>query len=194
MQTGTFIAFTAAFAQGLVAMLGLGMAATTLVQAVPLYESARPILEAVPEVGAEAVDPGRLRGGIEVTGLNFRYVDGAPLVLEDVSFRASPGQFLALVGPSGSGKSTIMRLLLGFESPESGSIHYDDDLATLNLEAVRRQLGVVLQSSRVFPGSVLQNIVGTSALTLDDAWEAAALAGLDEDIRAMPMGMQTFIV
>jgi ABC-type polar amino acid transport system ATPase subunit len=130
MQTGTFIAFTAAFAQGLVAMLGLGMAATTLVQAVP-----------------------------------------------------------------GSGKSTIMRLLLGFESPESGSIHYDDhDLATLNLEAVRRQLGVVLQSSRVFPGSVQQNIVGTSALTLDDAWEAAALAGLDEDIRAMPMGMQTFIV
>ena len=88
-----------------------------------------------------------------------------------------------------------MRLLLGFETPESGSIHYDGhDLATLDLQAVRRQLGVVLQSSRVFPGSVLQNIVGTSTLTLDDAWEAAGLAGLDEDIRAMPMGMQTFIV
>jgi ABC-type bacteriocin/lantibiotic exporter with double-glycine peptidase domain len=86
-------------------------------------------------------------------------------------------------------------LLLGFETPESGSIHYDGhDLATLDLQAVRRQLGVVLQSSRVFPGSVLQNIVGTSTLTLDDAWEAAGLAGLDEDIRAMPMGMQTFIV
>jgi ABC-type multidrug transport system ATPase subunit len=151
--------------------------------------------EAVPEVGAEAVAPGRLRGGIEVTGLNFRYLEGSPLVLEDVSFQADPGRFLALGGPSGSGKSTIMRLLLGFESPDSGSIHYDDhDLATLDLEAVRRQLGVVLQSSRVFPGSVLQNIVGTSALTLDDAWEAAVLAGLDEDIRAMPMGMQTFTV
>jgi NHLM bacteriocin system ABC transporter ATP-binding protein len=195
MQTGTFIAFTAAFGQGLAAMLGLGMAATTLAQAVPLYESARPILEAVPEVTGQAVHPGVLRGDIEVTGLSFRYHDGTSLVLDDVSLRARAGEFLALVGPSGSGKSTIMRLLLGFESPESGSIHYDDhDLASLDLQAVRRQLGVVLQTSRVFPGSILQNIVGTSALTLDDAWEAAVLAGLDEDIRGMPMGMQTFIV
>jgi ATP-binding cassette subfamily C protein len=176
-------------------MLGLGMAATTLAQAVPLYESARPILEAVPEVTGQAVHPGVLRGDIEVTGLSFRYHDGTSLVLDDVSLRARAGEFLALVGPSGSGKSTIMRLLLGFESPESGSIHYDDhDLASLDLQAVRRQLGVVLQTSRVFPGSILQNIVGTSALTLDDAWEAAVLAGLDEDIRGMPMGMQTFIV
>ncbi|MBJ7598157.1 MAG: NHLP bacteriocin export ABC transporter permease/ATPase subunit [Candidatus Nephthysia bennettiae] len=195
MQTGTFIAFTTAYAQGLLAMLGLGMAATTLAQAVPLYESARPILEAVPEVGDQAVHPGVLRGGIEVTGLTFRYMAEAPPALDDVSFRVAAGEFLALVGPSGSGKSTIMRLLLGFESPESGSIHYDGhDLASLDLQAVRRQLGVVLQTSRVFPGSILQNIVGTSALTLDDAWEAAILAGLDEDIRTMPMGMQTFIV
>jgi NHLM bacteriocin system ABC transporter ATP-binding protein len=195
MQTGTFIAFTTAFTQGLAAMLGLGMAAVTLAQTVPLYESARPILAAMPEVSGERVHPGALRGDIELTGLGFRYLPEAPLVLDDVSVRVRLGQFLALVGPSGSGKSTIMRLLLGFETPESGSIHYDGhDLATLDLQAVRRQLGVVLQSSRVFPGSVLQNIVGTSTLTLDDAWEAAGLAGLDEDIRAMPMGMQTFIV
>jgi NHLM bacteriocin system ABC transporter ATP-binding protein len=195
MQTGTFIAFTTAFAQGLVAMLGLGMAASTLAQTIPLYESARPILEALPEVTGERVHPGALKGDIELTGVNFRYVAEGPLVLEDLSIRARQGQFVALVGPSGSGKSTIMRLLLGFESPESGSIHYDGrNLATLDLQAVRRQLGVVMQSSRVFPGSVLQNIVGTSTLTLDDAWEAAGLAGLDEDIRAMPMGMQTFIV
>jgi ATP-binding cassette subfamily C protein len=195
MQTGTFIAFTTAFAQGLVAMLGLGMAASTLAQTVPLYESARPILEALPEVSGDRVHPGALKGDIELTGINFRYLAESPLVLEDVSIPARRGQFVALVGPSGSGKSTIMRLLLGFETPESGSIHYDGrDLATLDLQAVRRQLGVVLQSSRVFPGSVLQNIVGTSTLTLDDAWEAAGLAGLDEDIRAMPMGMQTFIV
>jgi NHLM bacteriocin system ABC transporter ATP-binding protein len=195
MQTGTFIAFSAAFGQGLIAMLGLGSAATTLAQAVPLYESARPILEAVPEVGAQAVHPGVLKGAIEVTGLSFRYLEDTPMVLEDVSFRVRPGEFVAMVGPSGSGKSTIMRLLLGFETPESGSIHYDDhDLACLDLQAVRRQLGVVLQTSRVFPGSIQQNIIGTSSLTLDDAWEAAALAGLDEDIRSMPMGMQTFIV
>ncbi len=118
-----------------------------------------------------------------------------PPVLGDISFRARPGDFVALVGPSGSGKSTILRLLVGLESPESGSVHLDaKDLATLDLRAVRRQMGIVLQNGKLASGSIYQNIVGSSPLTMDQAWEAARSAGLDEDIERMPMGMHTMVM
>ena len=112
-----------------------------------------------------------------------------------MTFRAEPGEFIALVGPSGAGKSTLLRLLLGFEQPETGTVEYDGkDLSHLDVRAVRQQAGVVVQQARLLPGSIFHNIIGSStALTVDDAWEAARIAGLDEDIRAMPMGMQTMI-
>jgi ATP-binding cassette subfamily C protein len=101
---------------------------------------------------------------------------------------------VAFVGPSGSGKSTLLRLLLGFERPERGAVHYDGrNLAALDVTAVRRQLGVVLQAGRLMPGSLLENIRGGGLLTLDEAWAAARHAGLEEDIRALPMGMHTVI-
>src|SRR5262249_7339624 len=100
----------------------------------------------------------------------------------------------ALVGPSGSGKSTLLRLLLGFEAAAAGAILYDGrDLAGLDPRAIRRQIGSVLQNGRLMTGNVFENIVGASTLTQDDAWEAARMAGLEEDIRQMPMGMQTVI-
>ena len=116
-------------------------------------------------------------------------------MLDGVTFRAEPGEFIALVGPSGAGKSTLLRLLLGFEQPETGTVEYDGkDLSHLDVRAVRQQAGVVVQQARLLPGSIFHNIIGSStALTVDDAWEAARIAGLDEDIRAMPMGMQTMI-
>jgi ABC-type bacteriocin/lantibiotic exporter with double-glycine peptidase domain len=88
-----------------------------------------------------------------------------------------------------------MRLLLGFETPESGSITYDGrDLSTLDLREVRRQLGVVLQNAQLLPGDIFTNIVGFAPdLTMEDAWNAAKLAGLEEEIRALPMGMHTLV-
>src|SRR5262249_33969315 len=115
-------------------------------------------------------------------------------VLHDVSLQARPGQFIALVGPSGSGKSTLMRLLVGLETPQAGSVTYDSrDLATLDLQAVRRQMGVVLQSGRLRPGTVLENIIGSSERTQADALEAARLSGLAEDLERLPSGMDTVI-
>jgi ATP-binding cassette subfamily C protein len=106
----------------------------------------------------------------------------------------TPGEFVAIVGPSGAGKSTVLRLLLGFERPETGTISYDgQSLSDLDARAVRRQLGVVIQNARILAGSIFQNIVGAANLTLDDAWEAARIAGIAEDIERMPMGMHTFI-
>ena len=125
--------------------------------------------------------------------LGFRYGD-CPEILKDVSFSIRPGGYIALVGPSGSGKSTLLRLLLGFEKSTSGSIYYDNqDMVDLDVDALRRQLGVVLQGGQLTSGDIFTNIVGTSQLTLEDAWEAARMVGLDEDIEQMPMGMHTVI-
>jgi ABC-type bacteriocin/lantibiotic exporter with double-glycine peptidase domain len=106
-----------------------------------------------------------------------------------------PGEYVAIVGRSGSGKSTLMRLLLGFETPNSGAIYYDGhDLKTLDVRSVRQCIGVDLQDAKLFLGSIYANIIITAPwATLEDAWEAARLAGVDEDIRAMPMGMHTLI-
>ena len=138
--------------------------------------------------------PGVLHGAVELRDVVFRYqADSAP-VLDGLSISASPGEFLALVGKSGCGKSTVMRLLLGFEAPETGSVLIDDrDLGSLDVAAVRRQFGVVLQDSQLTPGSVFDNIAAGIALTDDDAWTYAELSAFADDLRGMPMGMQTMI-
>jgi ABC-type bacteriocin/lantibiotic exporter with double-glycine peptidase domain len=101
---------------------------------------------------------------------------------------------VALVGPSGSGKSTLFRLLLGFDTPEVGAVHFDgQDMAGLDLNALRRQLGVVLQTSRLMSASIFENIASSARITMEEAWEAAAMAGLADDILAMPMGMHTVV-
>jgi ATP-binding cassette subfamily C protein len=161
---------------------------------VPAYERAKPIFHELPEVSEGMANPGRLTGALEVSHVTFRYNEGAPAVLRDVSIAVRAGQFVAIVGASGSGKSTLLRLLLGFEKPESGAIYYDgQDLAGVDVQEVRRQMGVVLQTSRPVSGSIFQNIVGSAPLTTENAWEAARLAGIEQDIRQMPMGLHTQI-
>ncbi|AEE48574.1 NHLP bacteriocin export ABC transporter permease/ATPase subunit [Haliscomenobacter hydrossis] len=194
ISVGVFMAFLTAFNQFLNDCLNMSMGLISSLNIVPMYERLKPILEATPESTENNADPGELAGEIEFNSVNFRYDPDQPLILKDVSFKIKPGEMIAFVGPSGSGKSTVMRLLLGFEEPESGSIYYDGQaFDSLNKEQVRRQLGVVLQHGSLMPGGIYQNIVGSSELTLEDAEEAAAMAGLKEDIEQMPMGMHTVI-
>ncbi|HEU0078318.1 MAG TPA: NHLP bacteriocin export ABC transporter permease/ATPase subunit, partial [Longimicrobiaceae bacterium] len=194
MGTGEFLGFVAAFGLCLGAVLSTSTAMIQALGAIPLYEMVKPILHTTPEVRPGKDDPGELSGAIELKHVSFRYAAEGPLVVDDVSVAIRPGEFVAFVGPSGSGKSTLFRLLLGFETPEVGSVAYDEqDLGGVDVEAVRRQMGVVLQSGRVMTGDLFTNIVGSSAATLDDAWEAARMSGLDEDIRKMPMGMHTMV-
>jgi len=194
LNAGTYLTVSAALGQFLSALFGLGDAASATAQTIPIYERAKPFLDAIPERAANRHDPGPLRGGLSLKNVVFRYVaTGAP-TLDHVSFDIQPGQFVAIVGPSGSGKSTLMRLLLGFEQPEAGTISYDGrDLASLDLGAVRRQIGTVLQSSRLIPGSIYENIAAGRILTPDEAWDAARAVGIAGDIAAMPMQMQTYL-
>jgi NHLM bacteriocin system ABC transporter ATP-binding protein len=194
ISLGAFLAFNVAFVQILSTALMMSSSLPYAVEIVPLYERSKPILETLPEVDEAKAIPGDLSGDIEISHVSFRYRQDGPLVLDDVSLHIRPGEYVAFVGPSGAGKSTIIRLLLGFESPTAGSIYYDrEDLAGLDKQSVRRQIGVVLQDSRLLSGDIFTNITGSTLLTVEDAWEAARLAGLDDDIAAMPMGMHTVI-
>jgi ATP-binding cassette subfamily C protein len=194
LTTGEFLAFNAAFTQFLTAALQLSASLVAVLAIVPLYERSKPIFQTPPEVDTAKTDPGELSGRVDVNHVVFRYRPDAPLVLRDLSLSIEPGQFVAFVGGSGCGKSTLLRLLLGFEKPESGAVYYDgQDLAGLDTQAVRRQMGVVLQNGKLLSGDMFTNIVGSAPLTLDDAWEAARMCGLDLDIRNMPMGMHTVI-
>jgi ABC-type bacteriocin/lantibiotic exporter with double-glycine peptidase domain len=165
-----------------------------MMQVKPIYERTKPILKALPEVNNTASYPGELTGHIEISQVSFRYNPAGPLIIKNFSLEIMPREFVALVGPSGSGKSTLLRLLLGFEEPETGAILYDGrDLTKLDVKAVRRQIGVALQNGILFSGSIFENIAGSSPLTLNEAWEAARMAQLEDDIKDMPMGMNTVI-
>ncbi|CDK97858.1 putative ABC transporter related protein [Magnetospirillum gryphiswaldense MSR-1 v2] len=194
MDTGAFLAFVSAFSMFMSSTTQMGRAVIQCFNVAPMVQRAQPLLDALPETDASKNDPGQLTGGIEVTGVVFRYDREGPKVLNGLSLTAGAGQFIALVGPSGCGKSTLMKLLLGFEQPEAGGIFVDGhDLRTLDVQAVRRQVGVVLQSGRLMPGTIYENIKGASEASVDDAWQAAAMAGMDSDIKAMPMGMHTVL-
>ncbi|MEI6888475.1 MAG: NHLP bacteriocin export ABC transporter permease/ATPase subunit [Bacteroidales bacterium] len=194
LSTGQFMGFYTALTMTVVSFFQFGMAVISFFMAIPMLESIRPILEALPENIALKEDIRELSGEIEVANVSFRYQPDLPLVLHDVSLHIRPGEFVAIVGASGSGKSTLLRLLLGFESPEIGSIFYDrQDISAFDPASIRRQAGTVLQQSQLSVGTLLTNITGMGNATFEDAWEAARNVGLDEDIKQMPMGMHTMI-
>ena len=190
-----YMAFNVAFGQTTGAIMALTSIAGQIAQAKPLLDMVRPILDADPETDDDRPSVESLSGAIEVTGVSFRYNENQPYVLHDLSFSVHPGEYVALVGESGCGKSTILRLLLGFEEPECGSIFYGPhDVRKVNLRSLRRHVGTVMQDSKLFMGDIYSNItISAPAATLDDAWEAAEIAGIANDIRRMPMGMQTLV-
>ena len=192
--TGAFIAFVSAYGAFSGNSMQIVRSVGTLVGLDTSWERAAPLLAATPERSASRRDPGQLTGKIDVTNAAFRYSPDAPPALGGVSLQAAAGEFIAIVGPSGSGKSTLTRLLLGLDQPMQGTIQYDgQDLRHLDTELVRRQIGVVLQNGKLFPGTLFENIIGNFEGTIDDAWEAARQAGIADDIRAMPMGMHTIV-
>ena len=190
-----YMAFNVAFGQTTGAIMALASIAGQVAQAKPKLDLVKPILDADPENDDDRPSVESLTGGIEVSGVTFRYGENLPYILQDLSFKVRPGEYVALVGESGCGKSTIMKLLLGFEEPECGSVFYGPyDVRKVNLRSLRRHIGVVTQDSRLFMGDIFSNItISASSPTHEDAWRAAELAGIANDIRRMPMGMHTIV-
>ena len=190
-----YYAFNTAYGMVSAAFASLVSIAVTVANIRPTLEMAKTVMEAEPEVHEGRENVTGLRGGIELTHVSFRYEDSMPNVIDDLSLSIHPGEYLAIVGATGCGKSTLMRLLLGFETPQKGSILYDKkDLGGIDLESLRKNIGVVMQNGKLFLGDIYSNIVITApGLGMDAAWEAAEIASIADDIRAMPMGMHTII-
>ena len=190
-----FMAFNVAYGAVSVAIVSLARTAGPIAQAQSYLDAVKPLLEAVPESAAQGKQVMDLTGSIELSGVTFRYDPSQPPVIDDLTIKVKSGEYLAVVGKSGSGKSTLLRLLLGFEKPERGAVYYGgQDIADMDARSLRRVIGVCLQNGKLFAGTIFGNIVLASPrATMDDAWEAAELAGVADDIRAMPMGMNTLI-
>lgn len=190
-----YYAFNSAYGMVMGAFTALTGMAGTFAQLKPMLEMVKPILQTTPEIAENKKVVTRLSGGIELNNVSFRYTESGPLILDDISLKIRPGQYVAIVGATGCGKSTLMRLLLGFETPKKGAVYYDGrDLASLDLKSLRQNIGTVMQSGKLFQGDIYSNIVVSAPqLTMDEAWEAAEMAGIAEDIRTMPMGMHTII-
>ena len=195
VSVANYYAFNAAYAYISTAFTSLASVALSAAAIKPSLDLIRPLLEAQPEVveGGETVT--RLSGSIELSHVTFSYDPQGKPIFEDLNLQIPARQYVAIVGRSGCGKSTLMRLMLGFEKPQRGAIYYDrKDLQRLDARSVRRQIGTVMQDGKLFSGSIFENIV-ISAPTLkqSDAWEAAEIAGIADDIRDMPMGMHTML-
>ncbi|WP_198955541.1 ATP-binding cassette domain-containing protein [Frankia sp. CcI49] len=192
--TAQFFVVNAAFLMLMGMLMVLVNAGVEALALLPRIEDLALVADTEVERRADRVDPGELRGGIELADVSFAYSDDGPMVLDRLSLQIQPGQFVAIVGPSGCGKSTLLRLLLGFDQPLAGSVLYDrQDLSELDVTAVRRQCGVVLQNGQLFAGSIRENIAGAADYPLDRLWDAARMAGIDTDIADLPMGMATVL-
>lgn len=194
LSTADYMSFASAYSLAFAAVAGLVSLISPLANAGPTFSLLSPIMETLPETSGDRQDPGKLAGRVELRDVAFRYTPDGPRVLKGLNIAIEPGSMVALVGPSGAGKSTITRLLLGFDTPERGQVLFDGrDLQSLDPTMVRAQMGVVVQEGRITRGSIMKNILGATEQNEDLAWSAAEKAALADDIRKMPMGMQTVV-
>lgn len=195
VSVANYYAFTTSFGMVSSAFMSLASIASSVANIKPSLDMAKPIMEAIPEVTKNKEIVTNINGNIELNNISFKYEENEPLIIDNLSLKIKAGEYVAIVGSTGCGKSTLLRLLLGFETPTKGSIYYDNkDMTRLDLESLRRKVGVVMQDGKLFTGDIFSNIViSAPQLTLDEAWEAAKIASLEEDIKNMPMGMNTLI-
>lgn len=195
VSVADYYAFNASYGVISAAFASFANIAVSLANIKPTLEMSKAILEAEPEMADDKEIITSIRGGIELNNVSFRYDDSMPDVIHKFSLKIKAGEYLAVVGATGCGKSTLMRLLLGFEKPQKGAIYYDGkDISRIDMKSLRKKIGTVMQDGKLFPGDIYSNIViAAPQLTLKDAWEAAEVASVADDIRAMPMGMHTVI-
>lgn len=195
LNASDYFAFMAAYGALMGAFGMIGSVCAEAAQIKPILEMAEPFLRTEPEISAGKEIVTEISGGVELEHVYFRYSEETPYILNDLSLKVRPGEYVAIVGETGCGKSTLVRLLLGFEKPEKGAVYYDGkDLQNLDPGSLRKKIGTVMQQSGLFQGDIYSNIViSAPELGISKAWEAAEIAGIADDIREMPMGMSTLI-
>ena len=194
IDISSYMAFTTSFASLSVASSSLSRVGSFMARLRPAFEMTRPLLEEeVEDSSKESVE--ELKGDIVLENVSFKYSDKGPYILEDINLHVKNGEYLGIVGKTGCGKSTIVRLLLGFEKVTLGKVLFDGkNIQDIDLQSLRRKIGSVTQNGGIFHADILSNILITSPdLGEKEAWEAAEIAGIAEDIRHMPMGMSTVI-
>ena len=195
MEQSDYYAFSAVCGVLIQTFAVLSDVAVSVGKAKSLSEMAEPFLKTQPEITDNKEVVTELHGNIELNNISFRYSENSPYIINNLSVKINSGEYVAIVGRTGCGKSTLMRILLGFEKPQKGSVYYDGkDMNNLDLSSLRRRIGTVIQNSGLFQGDIYSNIVISAPhLTVNDAWEAAEIADIADDIRSMPMGMHTFV-
>lgn len=194
LSIGSYLAFNAAFATFSSNISEFSSVMMEMIGVYPLWMRSKVILNEPIESSADKVSPEVLKGDLRIEHLSFRYDRSSAPVINNLSLNASPGEFIGIVGPSGCGKSTLIRLLVGFETPEQGAIFYDGkDLATLDLRAVRSQMGTILQNSMIIDGTIYDNIAMGNLATEEEVLAAAKMAGLMGDLNELPMGLRTYL-
>ncbi|PIS02552.1 MAG: hypothetical protein COT85_04505 [Chlamydiae bacterium CG10_big_fil_rev_8_21_14_0_10_42_34] len=189
-----FLAFNIAFGSYMSSIYPLYNAIIQMVKIIPLWENTKELIEVPPEETEEKITPGKLTGEIRLNNVVFSYAPELPPVLNGINITVQPNEFVGIVGQSGCGKSTLIRLLLGFETPQSGAIYYNGkDLEKLDLRMVRKQLGVVLQAGTMMAGPLYENLACGGLYNEGQIKEALRLSGLDELLEDLPMGLQTFV-
>ena len=195
LEAGNYMAFVTSFGVLSGAFASLTSMVSVLTSVKPVFNMARPILETEPEVSTGKISLESVNGNIKLDDVSFKYTDNGPLILNHLNLDIHEGEYVAIVGQTGCGKSTLVRILLGFEQPLEGNVYYDDkNLNDIDLVSLRRNIGTVMQSGTLFHADIFSNIIISSPnLKEEDAWAAAEIANIADDIRQMPMGMKTVI-
>ena len=195
LEQSNYFAFMASYGMLMGAFNALTLVANSFAEIKPALEMAGPFLDTAPEMKEGRLVVNNISGGLRVENVSFRYNEDSPYIFRNLSLDIKPGDYIAIVGKTGCGKSTLLRLLLGFEHPEKGAIYYDNqNIDNVELSSLRKKIGTVMQDSSLFQGDIYSNIAITNPnLTLDEAWEAAEIAEIADDIREMPMRMNTMV-
>lgn len=194
LSTGDFLAYNTAFLTFSAAIFDLNNTLMQVSQIVPILKRTKVILEEKQELLQSKSSPGKLTGDIRMDHITFGYDPKSAPILKDVSIQVKPHEMIGIVGPSGSGKSTLIRLILGFETPQGGAVYYNGkDLSHLNINEVRKQMGVVLQGGGIIAGTLYQNVVAGGRYTQGEIDRAIRLSGFHRDLHYFPMGLHTVI-
>ena len=190
-----YYAFNSAYAIASVAFFSFIEIAVAAAEIKSKIEDINLFFESEPEISSEKQVLTKISGGIELCNVSFRYADEMPDVIDNISLKISPGQYVAIVGKTGCGKSTLMRLMLGLEKARKGVIYYDNkDIEKIDLKSLRQKIGVVMQDGKLFHGDIFSNItIASPNISAEKVWEAAEIAGIADDIKKMPMGIKTIV-